>query len=71
MEFRDAADGLMEQMRRLERGVWWMTRQAMAAVLARADLGSVSAWSRCRWRASPAASTAPGQVRRPRRPGLG
>src|SRR5690348_3513005 len=27
-------------MHRLERGVWWMSRQAIAAVLARADLAS-------------------------------
>ena len=37
----DASDGLKEgngEMRRLERGVWWMSRQAIAAVLARPDL---------------------------------
>jgi DnaA N-terminal domain len=39
----DAPDGLTkadDQMHRLERGVWWMSRQAIAAVLARADLAS-------------------------------
>ena len=40
MEFTHAADGLMEQMHRLEREVWWMSRQAIAAVLARTDLAS-------------------------------
>jgi DnaA N-terminal domain len=30
----------MEQMQRLEREVWWMSRQAIAAVLARNDLAS-------------------------------
>jgi DnaA N-terminal domain len=39
----DAPDGLTkadDQMQRLERGVWWMSRQAIAAVLARTDLAS-------------------------------
>ena len=43
MEFTHASDGLTEaddQMDRLEFGVWWMSRQAIAAVLARTDLAS-------------------------------
>jgi DnaA N-terminal domain len=43
VEFTDASDGLAEaddQMHRLEFGVWWMSRQAIAAVLARTDLAS-------------------------------
>jgi hypothetical protein len=43
VEFTHASDGLTEaddQMDRLEFGVWWMSRQAIAAVLARTDLAS-------------------------------
>ena len=43
MEFTHASDGLTEaddQMDRPEFGVWWMRRQAIAAVLARTDLAS-------------------------------
>ena len=43
MEFTHASDGLTgadDQMHGLERGVWWMSRQAIAAVLARTDLAS-------------------------------
>ena len=43
MKFTHPSDGLTkadDQMHRLERGVWWMSRQAIAAVLARTDLAS-------------------------------
>jgi DnaA N-terminal domain len=43
VEFTYASDGLVEaddQMHRLECGVWWMSRKAIAAVLARTDLAS-------------------------------
>jgi hypothetical protein len=43
VEFTHASDGLAEaddQMRRVECGVWWMSRRAIAAVLARTDLAS-------------------------------
>ena len=43
MEFTHTSDGLTEaddQMDRLEFGVWWMSRQAIAAVLARTDVAS-------------------------------
>ncbi len=43
VNFSDASDGLTEpddQMHKLDRGVWWMSRKAIAAVLARTDLAS-------------------------------
>ena len=43
MEFTHTSDGLTEaddQMDRLEFGVWWMSRQAIAAVLPRTDVAS-------------------------------
>jgi hypothetical protein len=39
----DGSDGLAEpddQMHKRDRGVWWMSRKAIAAVLARTDLAS-------------------------------
>ena len=43
VEFTHASDGLVEaddQIHRLEFGVWWMSRRAIAAVLARSDIAS-------------------------------
>ncbi len=40
MQSTHASDGLMDQMHRHKREVWWMSRQAIAAVLARDDLAS-------------------------------
>ena len=43
VNFSDASDGLTEpddQMHKIDRGVWWMSRKAIAAVLARTDLAS-------------------------------
>ena len=75
MEFTHVSDGLVEaddQIHRLEFGVWWMSRQAIAAVLARSDLASgerLVALSLPSF-AGRENRAAPGQARRPRRGGL-